>query len=447
MPQQCQYCNKWYTSLVMHWRRSKCLENAKLQQLSTIAESMYCHSHSLNVNDLSDNQMTDALAKDDCFIADLEFDCDQQQDGYFQQQGLDLGHVMPYQLPNNSSQKQLSQTVDESRAIEFMLEGIDDVFDEIAAENDCNVETESNLNVGYNVDDDVFTIQSEEPFFPLPLNNPHVAAMQQEQPATASDIATGTETAMTNENGTVYAPISMFEFKRVFTSEEYFMIKLCQICDKANVPHHIVDDVVDLLRECKQNNIKVQPELLRKRVHFLKHLENHFKSPIPQSIVIGLEGFSSNDIHYSRELRDSAEIIYYDFKEQALDLIHDIGIWGNLDNFKGTVDPKNPFSGQTPRTYGLLDEVIDGAWYKKTYAECKQMAGNEDFLVLGVILYCDKTGTDVYQRAGLEPLSFTFTIFNCECRYRSEAWCVLRYVPDIEMKSSADKAKQRWFDW
>jgi len=277
--------------------------------------------------------------------------------------------------------------------------------------------------------------------------NQHVVAMQHEQPATANEIATGTATTMPNEFGIIYAPISMFEFKRVFTSEEYFRIKLRQICDKANVPHHIVDDVVDLLRECNQNKIKVQPELLRRRVHFLKHLENCFKSPIPQSIVIGLEGFSSNDIHYSRELRDSAEIIYYDFKEQALDLIRDIGIWGNLDNFKGTVDPKNPFSGQTPRTYGLLDEVIDGAWYKKTYAECKQMAGNEDFLVLGVILYCDKTGTDVYQRAGLEPLSFTFTIFNCECRYRFEAWCVLRYVPDIEMKSSADKAKQRWFDW
>jgi len=37
-----------------------------------------------------------------------------------------------------------------------------------------------------------------------------------------------------------------------------------------------------------------------------------------------------------------AEIISYDFKEQAFDLIHDIEIWGNLD-FKGTIDPNNPF--------------------------------------------------------------------------------------------------------
>jgi len=182
---------------------------------------------------------------------------------------------------------------------------------------------------------------------------------------------------------------------------------------------------------------------LRKREQFLKHLSNCFKSPIPQSIIVGLEGFSSNDLKYSRDIRDSAEIIWYDFKEQALDLIHDIGIWGNLENFEGTIDPKNPFSGQSPRTDGLLDEVVDGAWYKKTYAECKEIAGDDDFFILGVILYCDKTGTDVNQRAGLEPISFTFTNFNHECRYRSEAWRVLGYVPDLEMKSTAYKTKQR----
>jgi len=38
MPQQCQYCNKWYSSLVMHWRRSKCEGIVKLWQLSRFAE-------------------------------------------------------------------------------------------------------------------------------------------------------------------------------------------------------------------------------------------------------------------------------------------------------------------------------------------------------------------------------------------------------------------------
>ena len=31
--------------------------------------------------------------------------------------------------------------------------------------------------------------------------------------------------------GAIYAPISMFQFHRPFTNEEFFMIKLCSICD------------------------------------------------------------------------------------------------------------------------------------------------------------------------------------------------------------------------
>jgi len=43
----------------------------------------------------------------------------------------------------------------------------------------------------------------------------------------------------------------------------------------------------------------------------------------------------------------------------------------------------------------------------------------------------------------LEPLSFTLTNFNCEYRYHSESWRVLGYVPDLEMKSTAYKTKQK----
>jgi len=39
---------------------------------------------------------------------------------------------------------------------------------------------------------------------------------------------------------------------------------------------------------------------------------------------------------------------------------------------------------------------VDGAWYQRTYPECKEIAGDEDFMVMGAIFYGDKTGTDVY---------------------------------------------------
>jgi len=134
------------------------------------------------------------------------------------------------------------------------------------------------------------------------------------------------------------------------------MTKLCWICDKANIPDYIVDEIVNLMRECKKRNILVQPEYLLQRVHFIKHLEKWFKSPSPQSMIVGLEGFSSNDKEYVRKFRDIAEIVWYDFKEQALDLIHDINIWGDMSNFVGTVDPTTHF----------LDNLLElmGSWMK-----------------------------------------------------------------------------------
>jgi len=42
-----------------------------------------------------------------------------------------------------------------------------------------------------------------------------------------------------------------------------------------------------------------------------------------------------------------------------------------LDKFVGTIDPENPFSSKPTRQDGFLDEIVDGAWYSKTYDEYK----------------------------------------------------------------------------
>jgi len=122
-----------------------------------------------------------------------------------------------------------------------------------------------------------------------------------------------------------------------------------------------------------------------------------------------------------------------------MDLINNHHIWSDMNNFIGMVDPTNPFSGHSPSPFGYLDEVVDGSWYQPSYAECEKHANEEDFLMLGVIAYCDKTGTNVNMHAGLDPFTFTLTIFDCQCCYKTEAWHLLGYIPDIDMKSSASK--------
>jgi len=55
-----------------------------------------------------------------------------------------------------------------------------------------------------------------------------------------------------------------------------------------------------------------------------------------------------------------------------MDLIYDHEIWGNKDNFTGTVDMEDPF---TPDSYGQsnnkVDKVVDGDWYKKQFRNVK----------------------------------------------------------------------------
>jgi len=97
-------------------------------------------------------------------------------------------------------------------------------------------------------------------------------------------------------------------------------------------------------------------------------------------------------------------------------------------------DPFNPDS------YGQcndkVDKVVDGLVFKKVQ-EYKKLAKGERFVVLGLVCYCDKTGTDVYQRNSLEPFSFTFCLFNHQCRYKTAAWHTLGYIPDFENMSTA----------
>ncbi len=165
------------------------------------------------------------------------------------------------------------------------------------------------------------------------------------------------------------------------------------------------------------------------REYFLKHLNDHFNTPLPETVHANIEDQDGNEHVFS--------MIWHNFLLQAMDLIHDHEIWGNENNFTGTVpmdDPYNCFShGQKDNK---VDEVVDGFWYKQTVQECAQIAKGERFVVLGLICYCDKTGTDVYQRNSLEPFLFTFCLFNRECQYKTSAWRTLGYIPDNDNISS-----------
>jgi len=58
-------------------------------------------------------------------------------------------------------------------------------------------------------------------------------------------------------------------------------------------------------------------------------------------------------------------------------------------------------------------------------------------MLLPVIGFIDKIGTDIYQRNKIEPFSFALSILNQTCCFTSKAWRVLGFIPNLEHKSSA----------
>jgi len=95
---------------------------------------------------------------------------------------------------------------------------------------------------------------------------------------------------------------------------------------------------------------------------------------------------------------------------QAMDLIYNHEIWGNKNNFTGTIDMGDPFN-----SFMLWQQSWWRSWWCLVYKNCARMCKGSKwrtFLVLGLICYCDKTGTDVYEKMlwSLFLLLFVYSI-------------------------------------
>ncbi len=233
-------------------------------------------------------------------------------------------------------------------------------------------------------------------------------------------------------------------FERNFTPEEFLMVKLTKVCNDANVPLHLVDSIVDVFQQASANGLDLASHHIRSRKYFLEHLSRKFITPTPHTVLVSIEATQQHN-KASGNVMETIPLTRYSFLDQAKDLISDHDLWGNLENFKGVIssNPKNYFTAEPTSDNGMVDEVTSGEWYRKTYKQCSKLAGQEKFLILGVICYCDKTGTDVNQRNPLEPFTFTFTIFNRKCRYKTNAWRLLGFIPNFEAKSNASKSYGR----
>ena len=146
----------------------------------------------------------------------------------------------------------------------------------------------------------------------------------------------------------------------------------------------------------------------------------------------------------SRSFRDLRQVIRFDFYEQVMDLLGTTEIFANPENLNINIDPKDKNARWRPYVppegEENLDDVLDGKWYQETVEFQVTTRFGKVFWV-PIIIYVDKTGTDAFQRHGLEPVIFTTPLIKCELRNHPKAWRILGFIPDLEGKSSAVKQK------
>jgi len=137
------------------------VQKRQIKQLSTIPQSIYFPETKEISDDVTIDELDTLAIDNDCIITDLEFDCDDKLPAY-ESVEMKLRKVLHFDEHNSNKKVGYLKSVLESRAEELVLEGVKEDFDAIVLDDVVIGDTESQINVGYNENDDIFTIQSEE---------------------------------------------------------------------------------------------------------------------------------------------------------------------------------------------------------------------------------------------------------------------------------------------
>ena len=196
-----------------------------------------------------------------------------------------------------------------------------------------------------------------------------------------------------------------------FTSAEICSFQLMDLLDNAGCPLNTYEQVVSLLK--KQEKLGFSYSQAHSRDKLLSLLRQKFHCPRIHSKIIS-----------------KSEVFFFPFVEMLQDLADTA--WNHLHMI-------------TPETCGQSndDELWNSNWMNETFGLPTYMNFNSDTdVMLPIILYLDKTGTDVLQRYSLEPLLFTTAALNRESRENRRFWRHLGFIPSSKISEDSKDSLQ-----
>ena len=232
-----------------------------------------------------------------------------------------------------------------------------------------------------------------------------------------------------------------------------FAVDLQVILRDAGVPLCVYDRVLDWAHRAEKAGLfpgfPRKPEYeanlkLPSRRELFKNLYERFNleamKPIRQRVLL-----PHANVHVS--------ITTFDVKAALLSLLTNPELINDesLNFCRPGKEPWDRFPADDPRRNGgepplthVYDDIQTGRRFFQ--AQLKLCSGGRDVL-LPIILFIDKTHTDVKGNKTLEPVCMTLGIFKREVRNTHKAWTVLGYIPSKLVYKSAKHAVDRFSDF
>ena len=202
----------------------------------------------------------------------------------------------------------------------------------------------------------------------------------------------------------------------ISNAEYHSSILLLDILQKAGCPLNCFDEIVDWAKKSNEMGVKFDEMFKPTRTKTLRDIESLFDLHDLTPMVEPYKMLSSKEV---------VPVVHIDFLIALYSLLND----------KELMVSKNLLNDDL-----VDDDVLDDINSGSVYQEAKKIYvkdPNRDKMI-PIILFMDKTHTDINGRLKLEPVMFTLGIFKRECRADPSFWRILGFVTDTTDAKKAD---------
>ena len=219
------------------------------------------------------------------------------------------------------------------------------------------------------------------------------------------------------------------------------MLDLVELCAKHSLPNDFLDKILSIIKKGVQTH-NVTVASLPTYTMFVSYLKKNFQTPSPTTIHHTIEfPHTEKNLLHRKQKRMGVDIVTFDFKQQLQDLLFDRNLFTDVSKLVVNEDPAHrwlPFDRHKNKFH--RDEILAGNWYNETINQCLSIKDGTE-MIIPIIFYVDKTGTDILQRHSLEPFMFTLGIFDRSIRNQPTAWRTLGLIPNLDSMSTVTKAE------